>query len=188
MKKKSVPPSIAARPGHPASLCRAVSFLIALSIVTFNVNPAYSAGGDRSPAVVTKVHFAVSGLRVTVSYDLQGDPSATYDVSVVLRSRSDPAFGYEPKALSGDIGVGKYAGPGKEIVWDMGKEFPQGMHGSGYYFVVDARRVSAGNSTGILTWLGAGAVAVAAVITFAIVTRNGGPTSPASYPNPPGRP
>ncbi len=188
MKKKFVPPSIATRLGLPASLRRAVSFLIALSIVTVNVNPAYSAESDQSPAVVTRVHFAVSGLRVTVSYDLQGDPSATYNVSVILRSRSDPAFEYEPKALSGDIGVGKYAGPDKEIVWDMGKEFPQGLHGSGYYFVVDARKVSSGHSTGILTWLGAGAVAVAAVITYVIVTRNGGPASPASYPNPPGRP
>jgi hypothetical protein len=188
MKKIFNIPSISTGSGLPPLLRRSVMFLTILFAIAVNLSPAYSAQSLKSTSVVTNVHFAVSGLRVTVSYDLQGEPNATYNVAMMLKSRSDPTFGYEPKALSGDVGLGKYAGTDREIVWDMSKEFPQGLQGSGYYFVVDAREVSPGHSTSILTWLGAGAVAVAAVITYVIVTRNGGPTSPASYPNPPGRP
>ncbi|MCL5021356.1 MAG: hypothetical protein M1339_06835, partial [Bacteroidetes bacterium] len=104
------------------------------------------------------------------------------------RRRSDPSFQYSPKQLKGDIGVGKYGGADREIVWDLRDEFPMGLQGSDYYFVVDAKDIESGHSAGILTWIGAGAAVIIAAVTYVIVMHNGGPRSPSSYPAPPGRP
>lgn len=167
---------------------RVAVLLVALVFVGTGVTPAYSAAEGHQGSEVTDVRFTVSGLTVIVEYDLQGDSAAKYAVSLMLRKRSDPSFRYSPKALSGDVGLGRYAGSDRKIVWDMSREFPQGLQGTGYYFVVNAEQVESHHSTGILGWIGAGAVAVAAVVTYAIVMHNGGPTSPATYPAPPGRP
>ncbi len=167
---------------------RIAVFLTAVSMIVTSVIPAYAFGDAASGGKVTDVRFSVSGLRVIIEYDLQGDPNAEYSVAVELRNRADPSFRYSPKALRGDIGLGKYAGNNRKIVWNMSREFPQGLQGTGYYFVVSVDEVKPASSTGILAWIGAGAVAVAAVVTYVVVMHNGGPTSPASYPSPPGRP
>lgn len=167
---------------------RIAVFLTAASLIVSAVVPAYASDGAASGGSVSDVRFSVTGLRVVIEYDLQGDRDAEYSVAVELRNRIDPSFRYSPKALTGDIGLGKYAGNNRRIVWDMSREFPQGLQGTGYYFVVKAEEIKTGHSTGILDWIGASAVAVAAVVTYVIVMRNGGPTSPASYPAPPGRP
>lgn len=159
-----------------------------LLLLIANVCTAYSAETDTFADLVGNVHFVISDLKVVVTYDLYGEPGTEYDVSLVLRKRDDPSFRYSPKELSGDVGLGKYAGTNREIVWNMGNDFPQGFVGNDFYFVVNAKKVSVKHSSGILTWIGAGAVAVAAAVTYVIVTNNGGPTSPASYPTPPGRP
>lgn len=167
---------------------RVVLLLIMLVLGGAGVTPAYSAGGQDQGAEVTDVRFTVSGMTVVVEYDLKGDPATKYAVSLVLRKRSDPSFRYLPQTLSGDVGLGRYAGNDRRIEWDVSREFPQGLQGTGYYFVVNAEEVGSNHSTGILGWIGAGAVAVAAVVTYAIVMHNHGPTSPESYPAPPGRP
>lgn len=169
--------------------CKAVAYITAFLIVMLNVGPAYSMDSHGARVDVSNVRVTISGLRVIVTYDLAGSPYKEYNVALVLRNRNNASFRYIPKMLSGDVGTGKYAGKNKEIVWDMTREFPQGLQGNGYYFVVDAEEAGgSANSIGLFTWIGGAAVVVAAVVAYLIVQHNGGPTSPASYPDPPGRP
>ena len=163
------------------------SVLIISVFVSFTIASGRCFADEGAP-VVSNVEFTVSGLNVTVTYDLSGSAKANYNVALVLRSRSDPSFKYSPKVLTGDVGLGTHAGIQRKIVWNMEQEFPEGLPGNGYYFVVNADEVDADHSTGILTWLGAGAVAIAAVTTYIIVSHNGGLKAPVSYPVPPGRP
>lgn len=171
------------------TLIMAVEALLAvLFLWTAGARAAFPAEPGRFPAQVTNVSFAVSGLHVTVRYDLQGVRNAKYYVSLLLRKRGDPSFSYSPKVLTGDVGMGSYAGRDRSIVWNMSNEFPRGLQGDDFYFVVNAKEMEPAHSTGFLAWIGAGAAVVVAAVTYVIVTGHGGPTSPASYPNPPGRP
>jgi len=164
-------------------------FLIVLFLMAISVSLTYSAAVGQQKRVVNNVRFTIYGSLVTINYDLQGDPEARYSVSLILRKESDSTFRYSPKELTGDIGLGKYAGRGKKIVWDISDEFPQGLQGSDFYFVVNAKEVEGRSSTGILTWIGAGAAVIVATVTYIIVTRNrGGSGVTPSYPIPPGRP
>lgn len=173
---------------HSAVIAAAGIFLTMTLLLTISVSAAYSDEIEQPAGIVSGVRFAVSGLQVTIRYDLRGDRNEKYKVSLVLRRRSDPSFRYLPKELSGDIGLGRYAGTDRKIVWNMRNEFPQGLQGNDFYFVVNANEVERKRSAGILTWIGAGAVAVAAVVTYLMVMHSGSPTSPASFPIPPGRP
>ncbi len=168
---------------------RVLAYLTAFLTVLLTVAPAYPMGSNEPGVRVSNVRAEVSGLRVTVRYDLAGSPHRRYNVALVLRNRDNPSFRYFPKTLSGDVGAGEYAGRDKVIEWDMSREFPQGLQRNGYFFVVVAEQAGgSSHSVGLFTWIGAAAITVVAVAAYLIVRRNGGPTSPASYPNPPGRP
>ncbi len=140
--------------------------------------------------LVENVHYAVSNGDVIINYDLMGLPNQKYKVTVELRRGSDSSFSYVPKILSGDVGVGKFAGKGREIIWDFNQEFPDGLPGKDYYFVVSAQKIS--SSPPILTWIGMGAAAVAATATYLIISKKNGSlasgSSGVSFPPPPGRP
>ena len=150
--------------------CRAVACITAFTIVMLNVGPAYSLVSHGARVDVSNVRVTISGLRVTVRYDLTGSPHGEYNVALVLRNRNNPSFRYIPRMLSGDVGTGEYAGKNEEIEWDMTREFPQGLQGNGYYFVVDAEEAGgSASSVGLFTWIGGAAVVIAAVVAYLIV-------------------
>lgn len=161
--------------------------VISILLIDLGSRPAYSSA-ERPASKVTDVRFVISGLKVTVTYNLEGQQGAKYDVTLLLRKRSDASFEYTPRDLTGDVGLGEFAGQDRKMTWNMSNEFPQGLEGSDFYFVVNAKEVEAAKSTSLLTWIGAGAAVIAAAVTYVIVMQNRGPGSPPSYPVPPGRP
>ncbi len=119
---------------------RVLAYLTAFLTVLLTAAPAYPMGSNEPGVRVSNVRAEVSGLRVTVRYDLAGSPHRRYNVALVLRNRDNPSFRYFPKTLSGDVGAGEYAGRDKVIEWDMSREFPQGLQRNGYFFVVVAEQ------------------------------------------------
>jgi len=103
---------------------------------------------------VKNVWHTVLGNKVVVYYDLLGVDGQEYDVKVILKRQRDPRFVYEPKNLSGDVGKGKFGGTGRQISWDILREYPQGLDGDDFYFSVTAEAVSSSN---LLYYLLAGA-------------------------------
>ena len=140
--------------------------------------------------LVENVHYTVNNGSIIIRYDLMGLPNKNYKVTVELRKESDSSFFYVPKIVSGDIGIGKFAGKGREITWAFNQEFPDGLPGKDYYFVVSAQELS--GSPRFLTWIGMGVAAVAATATYLIISKkNARPYSGSpgvSFPPPPGRP
>src|SRR5204862_6931124 len=125
-----------------------------------------------------------------IHYDLVAPADAGYIVSVFLKKESNRAFSYSPRNLAGDAGEGKFAGAGKRVVWDIKKEFPQGLTGADFYFVVNVTPVESGSN--ILLWVGAGVAAVAAgvaaVLLFSKASDDQPGGSSGGFPSPPGRP
>jgi hypothetical protein len=108
---------------------------------------------------------------------------------VYLKKESDRAFSYSPRNLAGDAGEGRFAGTGRKVVWDIKKEFPLGLTGTDYYFVVKVTPVSSGSN--LILWVGAGvavvAGGVAAVLLFS-KSNDEQPGGSGGFPSPPGRP
>ncbi|HEY6950800.1 MAG TPA: hypothetical protein VI758_00250 [Bacteroidota bacterium] len=133
----------------------------------------------------------VDGLIASVARkDQNTTPTAERDirVTVILRKESDPQFRYRPKRVTGDVGIVHSGGKDKRIVWDIAREFPDGIDGNDFYFIVEAEFASQGTSA--MWWIGGGAAAVAGGIAAFLLSSGTKPNSqsPGSYPLPPGRP
>jgi hypothetical protein len=114
-----------------------------------------TTGSAADPAVsatatmvgVHDVGFEVRGQQVHVTYDLMG----TGTCEIALRMlRGGTAAPMQPRSLSGDIGPGIKAGPGKRIVWETLADVVQ-LEGTDFAFEVRAVRDRGGQR---LMWLG----------------------------------
>lgn len=150
---------------------------------------ATAQGHDSANAKVTNVRFESLGDQISISYDLQGQPDDEHEVTADLRRESDPSFRHHLVRISGDAGRGVFSGMYKKILWDLKVEFPEGLVGDDYYFVVSASPVSSESSA--LLWVGA-AVAIGGATAYFLLRNNAEASSPVAipsgFPAPPGRP
>jgi len=140
---------------------------------------------------VRSVRFEVAGQLVYVYYDLIGVATRVHRITVTLHRESDPTYLYSPVNLVGDIGTIVFPGQDRRITWDFTKEFPNGLSGDDYYFIVEAAwEEEQGISP--LVWIGGGAALVGGVVAIVLLSgggtdENGGGGS-TGFPQPPGRP
>ena len=167
-----------------------MKIICAMIVLMINAS-AFAASSSSQQSKIQHVRFNMYGSSVVINYDLLGDPSAKYKVSLVLRKGSDLSFVYFPKELSGDIGIGRFVGQRRQIVWAISQEFPKGLEGNDFYFVVQAQEIEQKTNSQILTWIGSGVAVLAAAATFVILKNNkletGSPTS-SGLPSPLGQP
>jgi hypothetical protein len=129
--------------------------------------------------------FELQGDNIVIYYDLDADPDEEYEVQVFLLRESDQSFKYVPKFVSGDVGEGKFAGEKKKIVWEILKEFPDGLEGEDYYFEIIAEE------TGSSVIYYVGAALLAAGGAAALLLGGGDKETPSPEVNrasPPARP
>jgi hypothetical protein len=156
-------------------------------VMAFELVPLAALAEDERTAI-QNVRFEVAGELVYVHYDLIGPADRIHKISLTLYRETDRLFAYQPVNITGDVGTIVFPGTERRITWDFTKEFPEGLTGEDYYFVVEteAEREEGMSS---LIWIGGG-VAVAGVL--AIVLLSGGsssdPPASAGFPPPPGRP
>jgi hypothetical protein len=139
---------------------------------------------------VGNVRFESLGDQVSILYDLDGGQDDRFRVTVSLRRESDASFRHPLLKVSGDVGPAVFAGMYKRIVWDMKGEFPDGLPGEDYYFVVHADPVSSGSFP--LLWVGAGVAVIGGVASYLLLQKDDAGSSsvqgPPGFPAPPGRP
>jgi hypothetical protein len=142
-------------------------------------------------SIAENVKYLVSDGKVYITYDLPGSTNQLYDVSLILKRAGKVEAGYEPITVSGNIGESQRGGKNKQIIWDLKKDFPEGLAGEDFYFIVRAEKIDEGSD--FLIWVaGIGLAAVAAVVTYTVVSdesESSSSQSPVgSFPPPPGRP
>ncbi len=125
-------------------------------------------------------HESTADRRVRIHYSLFAPSHLKFRVSAALLKKGDESFQYIPKNVSGDIGDTVAAGENKAIVWDILKEFPEGLEGEDFQFLVKAEAISPGTSPWY--FIGGGAAVVGGVITYFLLHRDSG------FPGPPTRP
>jgi hypothetical protein len=167
--------------GKMKALCYVLAGLMCLELV-----PAVVLADD--DIAVKNVHYEVTGELVRIYYDLLGPLDQVHRVALYLHRQSDPAFVYRPVYLTGDIGSIVFAGEKRRITWDFLKDFPDGLKGDDFYFVVQAEMVQ---TPGInpLYWIGGGVAVVGGVLAIVLLgKKESSPPPVSSFPAPPGRP
>lgn len=134
---------------------------------------------------VKNVKFIPRGDEIDILYELVGDPQEEYEIEVFLKVEGDDEFEVTLEHLRGDYGTGKYVGSERKIIWEYLKQFPMGLEGEYYYFLITADKLGGG-----IPWyyfVGAAALGGAAAVLLSGGKSNGG-TNGATYAKPPGRP
>jgi hypothetical protein len=168
---------------------KVLHLFLALLIVAEGIPVAYAARQDTGSSV-DNVRFEVAGDIVRVSYDLNAPLDQVHAVRIVLYRETEPAFKYNPVNLTGDVGTIVFPGARRRIIWEFTKEFPEGLSGTDYYFVVEVEATQK-ESTDLWWWVGGGAALVGGVVTLLLLSPKA-QTPPQPVPNefppPPGRP
>ena len=168
------------------TLMRTIAGVLAAVLVLELVPAALLAQDDKT--TVTNVKFEVVGELVHVYYDLGGPADRVHKIRLILLRETDSLFLYHPVNVTGDIGAVIFPSQRRRIVWDFTKEFPDGMTGNDFYFVVEAE---ASKTDGIdpLYYVGGGALLVGGVLALILAgNKDEGGGGGTGFPAPPGRP
>jgi len=167
---------------------RFLNYVLAGLILVCTI-PFRAQASDEDNPKVENVRFEVSGDVVLVYYDLVAPLEKVHKVSLYLRRESDTLFMHRPMNLRGDVGAVVFPGQTRRIIWEFSQEFPEGLVGDDFYFVVEADPVQAEEDDKLL-WIGGGAAAVGGIVALILLLKKSDepPPPPTGFPGPPGRP
>jgi hypothetical protein len=152
----------------------------------------FIAHAEDEPSSIENVHFEGVGDLVFIYYDLVAPIDRVHRVSVELRRESDSLFVYRPLILRGDVGAIVIPGQKRRIIWDFPSEYPQGLPGDDFYFVVRAEPVESRSTISPYVWIGGGAAVVGGLLALILSgggdNGGGGGGGTQGFPPPPGRP
>lgn len=100
----------------------------------------FAASAHGQSLAVENVRFTQhTDAKVTITYDLTGDPSQKYAVALsIFLPDSRQKVPIPQRSLSGAVGQSVRPGHNLEIVWDLLRDYPNGLEGDGYRFIIDA--------------------------------------------------
>jgi hypothetical protein len=130
---------------------------------------------------------------INIYYEFNGDPDKDYNVTVVLKRKSDPSFSLVPKNLNGSVGIGKFANVKRTIVWAPTADEQQTLQGNDFYFMVNAKVIKTESGGGIPWYVYVGGAVVAGGVAAILLlnksnNNNSSGNTQTTIPNPPGRP
>lgn len=114
---------------------------------------------------VRNVRFEEIGETVMVKYDLDGMTEKKYKISLSLSDDFGKTFKIKPRTVYGDVGKNIQPGESKQITWYLLRDFPEGLHGDGFVFAVDAELQKGGTK---LPFYMLGAGVVGGVVYFVV--------------------
>ncbi|HDQ44448.1 MAG TPA: hypothetical protein ENN17_02965 [bacterium] len=113
------------------SFSRCCVFLFAISHFLIDPLPA------QNPSV-RNVTFEQAGDDIVVRYILAGESGRKYNVKLSLSDDFGMSFPIVPLSVEGDVGRDVRPGAGKQIVWRLRRDYPNGLEGDAFVFAVDA--------------------------------------------------
>lgn len=145
--------------------------------------PSIALSGE--DITVKNVRFEISGNRILITYDLAGPPDQKFLIKVILKRKQIPSYDYSPKTVTGDVGEGKNSGIGRQIYWDLLRDYPSGLEGDDFYFHIEATMIP--QSSNFLYYLSGGAAVVGAA-AYLLLVKKTTTVDEGNFPQPSGRP
>ena len=144
---------------------------------------------EKSSHLVKDVHFSTSDNKVWIFYDLQGDKKATYQIQLLASTNGGKTYTISPTNVSGDIGRDVKAGKKKEIIWHIMEDYPEGLQGSDFQFLIKAHREGPAINHRLLKFAAIGVAAVGVgVVLILLLSGSNSAGSSGGFPLPPPRP
>lgn len=146
-------------------------------------------GDEDNP--VTNVRLERQGkLNIFIEYDLAGEPTEVYTVTLRVKLKSDSTFAYTPLNVIGDIGANIKPGKNKRISWRVADEYRPELDQADVEFVVAAILPEEPSSGSTELYIAGGAAVVGLAVAIAILSsgKTDEGSQQSTFPLPPGRP
>jgi hypothetical protein len=157
-------------------------------LLLFEGWPLASALAQAEETSIENVRFEISADLIRIYYDLNAPIDKVHAVRLILRRENDASFTYRPLNITGDAGTIVFPGQKRRVVWEFTKEFPDGLSGDDFYFVVEAEYVEPERMSPWI-WIGGGVLVAGIVTLIALPGAEDPPIPPVTgFPVPPGRP
>ncbi len=162
-----------------ARFCLSMWILLAL--------PGCSVASAQAPTgAITSIN--INQDPVVIVYDLVGSTEEEYEVTLFIMKENDESSKKKLEGVSGDVGVGRFAGLGRRILWKK-SELRDPEEGVRYQFALEIRQAS---GFGIPWYFYPGAVVAGVGVWLAVkhpASTAPSPEAPApTIPRPPDRP
>ena len=122
---------------HPAESTSDPSELLTVEIIPLLSARTEVILGPDSPVRNVRLSQENEGT-MTISYSLSGEYRRTYDVSMMFATSMSGNFNITPNAVSGDIGANVHDGNFKQITWNVGEDFEEGIPGRQFRLLLEA--------------------------------------------------
>ncbi len=131
----------------------------------------YSSGLLAQEPIVRNVQFTQrADKKVEVTYDLHGNAAQKYAVKLsLIKSGERSAIPVNAQMLTGNVGEAVSPGRNLRIMWNLPKDYPQGLAGDGFVFVVQVFEQKSGGSK--WRWI-SGGVVVGGVAAYLILGKS----------------
>lgn len=163
-------------------------FTLALIFLTYTTN-VFAFDDEDNP--VTNIRVERQGkLNVFIEYDLLGEPTDMYTVTLRVIRKSDSTFVHTPLNIIGDIGANIKPGKNKRISWRIADEYKPEFDNVDIEFVVAAIAPDAPGGVTTELYIIGGAAVVGLAVAIAILSsgKTDDGTQQNAFPVPPGRP
>jgi hypothetical protein len=146
--------------------------------------------GDEDNPIQNVRHERQGRMNIFIEYDLQGEPTDAYTVTLTLKVKSDSAFSYTPLHVIGDIGANIRPGKNKRVSWRIADEYQPELDKEDVQFVVAAIPPPSPGLGSTELYIAGGAAVVGLAIAIAILSSGKVDEPPVNnaFPLPPGRP
>lgn len=160
--------------------------LLIFSLFVWSCKSSAGVQNQKNLPRVENVRFTQKQDTINVVYDLLSRSYKTkFNVDLLLVIGEKEAYTIDSNSVTGDVGKNTLPGRNNQIKWAVLKDFPRGIQGKNFQFIVEAEAQSGAKKT----WLYIAAGVVAAVALGGIIAMIAGSSGgDGGLPTPPDRP
>lgn len=119
---------------------KALLRIVIFSLLAWSCKTLSGGSGKTDPPRVTNVHYTQIQDSVIIYYNLISHaPNERYRVHLYLSMDGGKNFNLTPQSVSGDVGADILPGNQRRIVWNVLKDYPDGINGKSYQFLIRAQ-------------------------------------------------
>jgi len=95
---------------------------------------------NKTGQLIKNVHFSTNDNNVWIFYDLQGNAESSYQIQLLASTNGGKTYTISPTNVTGDVGKGVHPGKNKQIIWNVMEDYPDGIKGLNFQFLVKAHQ------------------------------------------------
>ena len=120
---------------------RLITYILISALLCWSCRALHAAtGANHPPPLIKNVHFRTNDNNVFIYYNLLGKSTQKYKIQLLASINGGSSYTVNPTNITGDVGKGISPGKNKKIEWNLMEDYPNGLRGTKFQFLVKAHK------------------------------------------------